>query len=97
MNCCNEFGDCRQGRDCPVRAGYAHRKVRAGQPVGDDTGCLPVEYTEEQLAVWDAEERLRRAELERVEAREFWLVVGVVTALVAVTGAWLIGLVSIAP
>jgi len=19
MNCCNEFGDCRQGRDCPVR------------------------------------------------------------------------------
>ena len=19
MNCCNEFGNCRQGRDCPVR------------------------------------------------------------------------------
>lgn len=19
MNCCDEFGDCRQGRDCPVR------------------------------------------------------------------------------
>ena len=20
MNCCDEFGNCRQGRDCPVRA-----------------------------------------------------------------------------
>ena len=19
MNCCNEYGECRQGRDCPVR------------------------------------------------------------------------------
>ena len=19
MNCCNDFGDCRQGRDCPAR------------------------------------------------------------------------------
>ena len=19
MNCCDEYGDCRQGRDCPVR------------------------------------------------------------------------------
>lgn len=21
MNCCDEYGDCRQGRDCPVRLG----------------------------------------------------------------------------
>lgn len=21
MNCCDEYGDCRQGRDCPVRMG----------------------------------------------------------------------------
>ena len=19
MNCCNEYGDCQQGRDCPIR------------------------------------------------------------------------------
>ena len=24
MNCCNDYGDCNQGRDCPAR------KVRAG-------------------------------------------------------------------
>ena len=28
MNCCNEAGDCRQGRDCPVRA----CRQRAGKP-----------------------------------------------------------------
>lgn len=32
------------------------RRVRAGQPVGDDTGCLPVDYTQAQLDVWRAEE-----------------------------------------
>ena len=24
MNCCNEYGDCRQGRDCPARSYKAH-------------------------------------------------------------------------
>jgi hypothetical protein len=28
MNCCDDNGNCRQGRDCPVRT----RRVRAGQP-----------------------------------------------------------------
>lgn len=23
MNCCDEYGECRQGRDCPVRTGQA--------------------------------------------------------------------------
>ena len=22
MNCCDEYGNCRQGRDCPVRVAY---------------------------------------------------------------------------
>ena len=27
MNCCDEYGNCRQGRDCPVRI------ARAAQPM----------------------------------------------------------------
>jgi hypothetical protein len=27
MNCCDEYGDCRQGRDCPVRTGAQVAKV----------------------------------------------------------------------
>lgn len=25
MNCCDEYGDCRQGRDCPARKGMSSR------------------------------------------------------------------------
>lgn len=32
MNCCDEFGNCRQGRDCPVRRAEANPK-HAHQPV----------------------------------------------------------------
>ena len=41
MNCCDEYGDCNQGRDCPIRKGYVTRRCRAGKPVEDD---LPVQY-----------------------------------------------------
>lgn len=30
MNCCDEYGDCRQGRDCPVRKG-AEKVARIGR------------------------------------------------------------------
>ena len=73
MNCCDEYGDCRQGRDCPIRTGYGHRRVRAGQPVCDDTGCLPVQYTQEQIDEW-------RREVDR-EAVEFWLIVACLIGL----------------
>lgn len=27
MNCCNEYGDCRQGRDCPARVAKVKRRI----------------------------------------------------------------------
>lgn len=50
MNCCDQ--DCHQGKDCPIRA---TRRVRAGSPP-ENNGCLPVDYTADQLAEWRAEE-----------------------------------------
>lgn len=29
MNCCDEYGDCRQGRDCPVRRQAAQQAERS--------------------------------------------------------------------
>jgi len=34
MSCCDEFGNCRQGRDCPVRVA----KVAAYHPVNNVAG-----------------------------------------------------------
>lgn len=36
MNCCDEYGDCNQGRDCPVRKVKAYPHVPA-----DD---MPIQY-----------------------------------------------------
>ena len=29
MNCCDEFGECRQGRDCPVRVARVGKRTHA--------------------------------------------------------------------
>lgn len=29
MNCCDEYGECRQGRDCPIRVAKIGRKDHA--------------------------------------------------------------------
>jgi hypothetical protein len=33
MNCCNDFGDCNQGRDCPARVTKAKPVMRAADPL----------------------------------------------------------------
>jgi len=33
MNCCNDFGDCNQGRDCPVRVAKYKPVMLAAEPL----------------------------------------------------------------
>ena len=33
MNCCDEYGECRQGRDCPARVAKIGRKAHAPAPL----------------------------------------------------------------
>ena len=43
MNCCDEFGDCRQGRDCPVRRQRAYpATLPPDLPVWPDRRAKPI-------------------------------------------------------
>ena len=33
MNCCDEYGDCRQGRDCPARVAKVGNRMHAKNPL----------------------------------------------------------------
>lgn len=33
MNCCDDYGNCNQGRDCPVRVAKARPVMRAADPL----------------------------------------------------------------
>lgn len=61
------------------------RKVRAGQPVAEDAGCLPVQYTQEQLDQW-------RKQIDR-EAVELWIIVACLVMLVLIVLAVMTGVV----
>lgn len=39
MNCCDDFGNCRQGRDCPIRV---ERVRRAKEVLGKDKPGIPL-------------------------------------------------------
>ena len=42
MNCCDEYGDCRQGRDCPVRRQHAYPAILPPDlPVWPDKKPMP--------------------------------------------------------
>lgn len=75
MNCCDQ--ECHQGKDCPIRQGYGHRRVRAGQPI---------QYTEEQLEQWRREDERMDLEDWLTVASAIVLAVVVVVWLVAVGG-----------
>jgi len=63
------------------------RRVRAGRPVGDDTGCLPVQYTQEQIDDWGVDDR--------AAAREFLIMTVLVALLFAVLAALLFDLMGV--
>jgi hypothetical protein len=33
MNCCDQFGNCNQGRDCPVRVARVGQKMHGPEPI----------------------------------------------------------------
>ena len=62
------------------------RRVRAGRPP-DNTGCLPVDYTAEQIAAWRAEEAAKT----RADRALRLLVAGYIAAImlcIAALAAW---------
>ena len=33
MNCCDEYGECRQGRDCPIRVAKVGKRMPGPEPL----------------------------------------------------------------
>jgi hypothetical protein len=33
MNCCDEYGNCNQGKDCPVRVAKVGQRMKAADPL----------------------------------------------------------------
>jgi hypothetical protein len=67
MNCCNDNGDCRQGRDCPVRT----CRQRAGKPA-DYTDPIWIAKTPEEV----------EAELQRQWRRDLKSIVFIASCIV---------------
>lgn len=51
MNCCNDYGQCTQGKDCPVRMSPAPRpRLRAGGPPPAELPEPTAPFTSEEPA-----------------------------------------------
>jgi len=48
MNCCDEYGNCNQGRDCPIRVARIGQRMKAADPLPPSTWRQQLRY----LAEW---------------------------------------------
>jgi hypothetical protein len=48
MNCCDDYGNCDQGRNCPVRVAKVGNKMPAADPLPSSTW----RYKVRKLAYW---------------------------------------------
>lgn len=48
MNCCDEFGNCNQGRNCPVRVAKIGQRMRGADPLPPSISG----YWLKRLAYW---------------------------------------------
>jgi len=48
MNCCDDYGNCRQGRDCPIRVAKYRPVMRAADPLPPSVWRQQLRY----LAEW---------------------------------------------
>ncbi len=47
-NCCDSYGNCNQGRDCPVRVAKIGQRMKAADPLPPSTWRHKLKY----LAYW---------------------------------------------
>lgn len=47
-NCCDSYGNCNQGRDCPVRVAKIGQRMKAADPLPPSTWRYKLKY----LAYW---------------------------------------------
>lgn len=48
MNCCDEYGNCNQGRDCPVRVARVGKRMKAAEQLPPSIW----RYQVKRLAYW---------------------------------------------
>ena len=82
MNCCDDYGQCNQGRDCPVRTGKVLPHQLAHAAIVEANGCAI-----EGCSVWFSEpepEPLEFTLREKVEALALTALFAVLILVVAV-------------